>query len=117
MELVDVIDQGRESVVAAMEAIALYLTIVTAYLVTAHSAGSTLSKFQVFFISVLFLVFSFFFTLGTYSFFVTADRIYSTGVLEGYSGVNQAYAYWIAGAELLGIAGSLIYMYQAYRNR
>ena len=116
MELVDVIEQGRESIVAAMEAIALYLTIVTAYIVTAHTTGSTLSRFQVFFVTVLFVVFSLFFTLGSYLFFIGADRIYASGVLEDYIGVNQTYAYWIAIAELLGIVGSLIFMYQAYRK-
>jgi hypothetical protein len=54
LELINVSISLAESV---QNSISLYLTIITAYLLAAHFVGSKLSIFQVFVISVLFVVF------------------------------------------------------------
>lgn len=116
MDLVDVIEQYRETIVAAMGAITLYLSIVSGYLIAAHTAGNTLSRFQAALITILFLAFSLFFTVGSFGFFMSAYGIVVLSDAEGFGVTARIYAFWIAGAQLLGIIGSLVFMYEARRK-
>ena len=116
MELVEVIEQARETIIAAMEAMALYLTVVSAYLVAAYTVGTKLKGYRMFFVTVLFLSFSVFFTIGSFSFLMLANGMYSNWGADEYNGGIEYYAYWIAGAELLGIVGSLYFMYDTSKS-
>ena len=116
MELVEITEQARESIVAAMEAITLYLSILTGYLIVAYTVGKNLSKFQLIIITALFLTFSTFFVLGTYMFFMRAHDMNLTWRPESYTGQNAIFALWIGGAQLAGIIASLAFMYDAQKK-
>jgi hypothetical protein len=100
-----------------MEAIALYLTIVSGYLIVAYSAGSKIPNFLSAMVTSLFLSFSLIFVLGSYTFFGgahTFSRIF--GPELQYPTIPVWYAWLVATTEILGIIGCLIYMYQVRKK-
>ncbi len=115
MELVDVIEQSREYGMAMMETITLYLSVVTAYLVSAYVAGKNLSPIQMTIVTGFFVVFALFFSFGTYTYIMNAHEL-SAQYSETYLGRYQSTGYVIVTAELLGILASLWFMYDAHRK-
>jgi len=101
----------RENIVAAMTAVSLYLTVVTGFLVIVYFVGAALSKFQVFLVTSLFVVFASFFTLGSFIFFAWAHNVsLQFGNEVGFPAVAIWYSYLITIAETLGILGSLTFL-------
>ena len=115
MELVEVIEQTRETMLASLEAVTLYLSVVSGYLIAAYTAGKNLEGFRMLLVTLLFLAFSIFFTIGTYTFLVLANGMYSEWGPDAYDGSITFYAYWISGAQVLGILGSLYFMYSTHK--
>lgn len=111
MELIDLIGETRESITVAMEAFTLYLTVVSGYLVVSYIAGKELSRFQVLFVTSLFIAAAILCTVGSFSYFRGAHDLNLTWAPEDYDGGYIVYAYWIAVVQILGIVGSLIFMY------
>jgi hypothetical protein len=116
VEPVEIIELGREYIVAGMEAMALYLSIVTGYLIVGYTAGKNLSKFQIFVITSLFLSFSCFFAIGTYTLFIRAHEIYLLSNSGAYEGNQRLNALWIGAAQALGVLASLAFMYDAQKK-
>ncbi|MEQ8313726.1 MAG: hypothetical protein RL839_12190 [Gammaproteobacteria bacterium] len=116
MELVDLISETRESVTVAMEAFALYLTVASGYLVVAYIAGKDLSRFQLLFITSLFFAVTILCTVGSYSYFRGAHDMNLHWAPENYDGGYIVYAYWVAVTQILGIAGSLIFMHSSRKK-
>ncbi|HAJ76212.1 MAG TPA: hypothetical protein DCM64_07125 [Gammaproteobacteria bacterium] len=104
----------RESIIASMTATSLYLTVVTGYLVVAYIAGEELTKFQQTLITTLFVSSSLFFAFISFMFLSRAAS-YGGGD-ESTSRLVQLAAYWIGSIQLLGIIGSLIFMYQVQKK-
>lgn len=117
MEIVDLIQIIEEAISAGMEAVALYITIVSGYLIITYSAGANISKYLAFLVTSLFVVFSLLFTGGSYNFFSGAHQ-YSVlfGAEFGISPVSIWWARILASAELLGLVGCLVYMYQVRKK-
>jgi len=113
MEYAVLVSEMREWMGSAMEASTLYLSIVTGFLIVAHTTAKDLSRFQLAFITFLFIGFALFFTYGTYGMFMRAYDLQIEWGSDTYSGVHKLFAIWIGGFQLLGIAGSLFFMYQA----
>jgi hypothetical protein len=111
MESLDAIDQTRENMIAAMEAITLYLSVLSGYLVVAYTIGKNLIGFRLFLVTALFIAFSSFFVLGTFGFFRVAHDIFGQWGPQDYDGRFIIYAYWISAAQILGVIGSLYFMY------
>ena len=116
MDLVDIIEQTREMAIAAMTASTLYLTVVSGYLVVAYVAGNVLSKFQLLFVTALFFAFASFFSLASFGYVLGAHSFMTSYQPEFYNGLYIALAYWIFSAQIFGIIGSLVFMYQAQRR-
>jgi hypothetical protein len=100
--------------VAAMTAMTLYLTAVSAYLVAAFVAGSRLSGIQVSIVNALFLFVASFFTYGTAGYF--NRQLYYAGKLAALVPddsiiFNIETIVFIATVELLGIVASLYFMW------
>ncbi len=116
MGIIDIIDQTREMVMAAMTASTLYLTVVSGYLIAAYVAGNGLSNFQLLFVTALFVAFASFFSLGSFGYFVGAHNFMTVYQPETYNDLYITYGYWIFSAQILGIIGSLVFMYQAQKS-
>jgi len=116
VEQVEIIELGREYISVGLEAMTLYLSVVTGYLIVGYTAGKNLSKFQIVVITSLFLAFAFFFTVGTYIFFIRAHEIYLLSTPGAYEGATRLYALWIVSAQVLGVLASLAFMYDAQRK-
>jgi hypothetical protein len=100
--------------VAAMTAMTLYLTAVTAYLVAAFVAGSRLSGKQVSIVNAIFLFVAGFFTYGTAGYF--NRQLYYVGKLAALVPdesllMNIETIVFIVTVELLGIVASLYFMW------
>lgn len=117
MELLELTEMVRESASAGMEAITLYLTVVTGYILVGYTAGKNVSKYLNFLVTSIFVAFSLFFVAGTWDFFYAAYE-YSTryGPELGMDPVTIWYARTIVAVELMGIVGSLVYMYQVRKS-
>jgi len=116
VEYAELIAEVRENYSAAFEAMTLFLTVVTAYLVVAYTVGRELSKFQMFLTTGLFVVFALTFTIGAYGFIERAHYLQTRWGEETYSGLNIYFAYWTGSIQLVGIIGSLYFMYGAQRE-
>lgn len=116
MEIVDAIEQGRESIVAAMAAITLYLSLVTAYLVAVYKVGKNMSNLQAGIITALFVSFAMFFVLGTCSFFISAHDIYTNNELSPPILDAISYGYWLGTTQLVGIIAALLFMHRALKG-
>ena len=116
MELVEGAVVGGQFVVAAMEAITLYLTILSGYLIVAYAVGRDLSTFQAIIITAIFVVFASFFVTGTYEFFNTANVTHKLLSPETYPERARLYSYWIVGTQIAGIIAALAFMYDARRK-
>jgi elongation factor P hydroxylase len=114
LEYAELIPEIRELAIAAIEATTIYLTIVSGYLIVAHTSAKNLSKFQIGLVTVLFLGFSLFFTYAGYAFFIRAHNLNLQWGPDTYAGVQEVYAYTLGTMQLLGILGSLYFMYQSH---
>ena len=115
-ELADV--AGSYSV-GGMTAISLYLTIVTAYLVTAFVAGRRLDSTETFIVTTLFIFSASFFVFGTIAFFTRqAYIIEKLAAIETDSTfyASKSAAVYIAVVEILGIVASLKFMWNVRRR-
>ncbi|MCR9093302.1 MAG: hypothetical protein NXI30_03710 [bacterium] len=103
----------------AVSAMVFYLSIVTAYLVSAHFVGKQLDRFQVATITFLFVAFSFFATAGSIGYFWQAShyfrqtKAYQTLQIEELVSPHSL----IGTAEVLGILASLWFMRQVRGER
>ena len=117
MEIVELEQIIRGNISGGMEAVALYLTVVSGYLIVTYSAGDKIPKFLSAIVTVLFLTFSLFFALGSYQFFFAAhnfSRIYGPELQYPIASIRYAWA--IAAVEILGIIGCLMFTYQARKK-
>ena len=90
--------------------------MVSGCLIVAYVAGNILSKFQLLFVTALFVSFAYFFTLGSFGYFRGAHNFMTRWEPETYDGGYITYAYWILTAQILRMLGSLIFMYQAQKS-
>ena len=103
----------------AVSAMVFYLSIVTAYLVSAHFVGKQLDRFQVATITFLFVAFSCFATAGSIGYFWQAShyfrqtKAYQTLQIEELVSPHSL----IGTAEVLGIVASLWFMRQVRGER
>jgi hypothetical protein len=99
----------------AMGAMVFYLSIVSGYLVVAHFAGSSLTRFQVSFITSLFVAFSVFASWGSVAYFQYGShfllRTAAYQELRTEELVSPAIVIGIV--EVLGIIGCLAFMHGA----
>ena len=117
MELVELEQIIRACLSAGMESVALYLTIVSGFLIVAYSAGSEIPKFLSAMITTLFFVFSMIVIFGGYETFFAAhnySRIF--GPELQYPTISIWYARAVVAAEIVGIIGCLVYMYQVRKK-
>ncbi len=117
MDIVDLIQIVEEAISAGMQAAALYITIVSGYLILIYSAGQKISKYLNVLVTSLFIVFSLFFSAGSYQFFSLAHE-YSVnfGAELGAIPLGMWWAWILGTAQLLGIVGCLVYMYQVRKE-
>ncbi len=104
----------------AMGAMTFYVSIVTAYLVTARFVGSELERSEIATITVLFTVFSVFATWGSVEYFRTASHfLLQTKAYQVLLPEELISPHVVVGlAEVLGIAASLGFMWAIrVRNR
>jgi hypothetical protein len=96
----------------ATEAMVLYLSIVSGYLIAAFMAGERLTGYQVFVVSVFFTVFASFATWGSISYFFWASMfLEQSSVLDGGMTESLVKPFQLIGfMEVLGIFASLYFM-------
>ena len=100
-----------------VQALMLYLTVSSGYLIVAYLVGARLTKSQTLFISSLFFVFSSYALWGVTQYWTSGEEAYlalkALGVLEhvelNYVGINPAVIALPMG--ILGIIGSLKFMW------
>ena len=105
------------------EAMLFYLTVVSGYLVVAYLIGAHLARSQAVFISCLFIMFALYALWGVTEYWTSAEEarqaLLAVGALDGVAlnhlGVNAAIPALPMG--LLGIAGSLIFMWDVRRKK
>lgn len=95
----------------AMTAVAIYLTIVSGYLVVAYMAGRRLSLLQVMIVSVLFVAFALYFSITAHAWFRGAFS-YSDNVGITYSKTT----FLLLWLQLAGIIASLWFMFDQRKN-
>jgi hypothetical protein len=115
MEFVDAMSHTREASIAMMETITLYLTVVSGYLIVAYSTGKNLNVFQVSFVTAVFVVFAFFFIVGTNT-FISQAHFVASQLFENPNDNYRLMGNIIISAEILGIIGSLWFMYDVKRK-
>lgn len=106
--------------VGAMTSMSLYLTIVTAYLVTAFVAGKRLQPIEVFIVTVLFVLSASFFIFGTVGFFTrqvyVVQKLAAIQTDATFFMSSSTPMLYIVVVELLGILASLIFMWSVRRR-
>ena len=118
MEYLDLVQSIRGSLVAGMEAIGLYMTVVSGFLVVTYTIGKSLTKFQVFLVSSLFIGFSTLFTLLSYQFFASAySQSEEFGPEFSIAGIPSVYSLIVLLFEVLGTIGSLVFLYRVRKDR
>jgi hypothetical protein len=118
-ELLDALNGLISNTYAAQ---AFFVTIVSAYVVTAYTAGAKLSVFQVGFISLVFVVLSVSITLPftdmQLELFAYAAKL---DEVRGYSvgGENKpgSLVWTIAAIRILMVVGALVFMWSVRRNK
>jgi len=91
---------------AAMTAVTVYLTVVSAYIIAAYIAGKELEKSQLTIISSLFVVFASFFSFSSYQFFAASISLVVSETNTGYPSLP----YLLLIAEIVGILAALKFM-------
>lgn len=105
---------------AALTSASLYLTCVTAYLVAAHFVGAKLSTFQVFVISVLFVVFAVSFLMAVQ---VNSWNMYELGsqlseIRPGWVKYTSPTVIWVLLAiDSAGVIAALLFMWSVRHPR
>ncbi|MGR8949750.1 MAG: hypothetical protein ACU84Q_17040 [Gammaproteobacteria bacterium] len=96
----------------AIEAVMLYLTLVTGYLIVAHIAGANLNSRQLYLINSLFAIFGLFCIWGSVGYFSYASYFWTqTPTYEIFRDEQWLSPNSVIGTiELLGIMASLNYM-------
>ena len=99
-----------------MEGISMYMTVVTGYLLVAYNAGAKLTGGQVHFISATFILFATFGIWATVSFGIGMRNLMDLGLnfYQPPQWVKPAPV--IASLQVIGIFGSLIFMYNHRKN-
>ena len=109
----DYIEAGTSLVEAGMFGISMYLSVVSGYLIVAYVAGKDLGRFQLFTISILFVTFSFFASIGSFALISGAVNAFSgieNDLGEVTNTLNLAVPFAILFVQLLGIGLSLKFM-------
>ncbi len=97
---------------SGMNAITLYLTVVTTYLVAAYLVGEKLTRFQTFLTTSLFIIFALVFTFGSVAFFRATTEIAARFGNEVEMLTFPIQFAWVIGfAEIFAILGSLKFMF------
>lgn len=111
MDFATLNEMVRENINSGMNAVTLYLSIVSAYLVVAYLVGKKMSFFQMMLATTLFVVFASFFSFGTFGFFNAAHLLSARfGPELDFPVLSATYAWIICIAQTLGILGSLVFM-------
>ena len=91
----------------ALTALAIYLTIVSGYLVVAYAVGRDLDRFQVLFINAIFFIFATILAIFSSLLFYSA---FSLGPREGAPNHFFYGLYLFFGCEILAIIGAIKFM-------
>lgn len=98
--------------IAAMTAIALYLTAASGYLAAAYLVGDKLTRPQNLTISMLFVWFSMYCCWGTVAYFQRIDYLYSLLAVKPPGASPKEWIPFVAGSfELLGVFACLKFMH------
>ena len=113
-ELSDLMNGVNSNIIAAQ---AVFLSIVTAYLVVAYARGSELTRFQVFFVNAIFLTFMAIGIVGQMAnmeivFEYTRLRAEALGRQGIYQGAGEVTKYAFVGVRLFITVGALYFMWQ-----
>jgi hypothetical protein len=95
----------------------LYLSVVTGYLVVAYLAGSKLSRFQVTFVTILFVVFSVHLTVSSYGAFEAAYIAHLKYFPDEVIGPSPILNRGLAVFQLAGIIGCLTFMWDVRKSK
>ncbi len=106
-----------------LAAMMMYLTVVSGYLVVAYLVGAQLARSQAVFISCVFVMFALYSLWGVTEYWTSAEEarqaLIELGALDkvalNHLGVNAAIPALPMG--LLGIAGSLVFMWDVRRKK
>ena len=115
----EIVDSYMSASALAMTAMALYISIVTGFLITAYAVSTKLSEAQALFLSLLFAVFAGMTIWGTVAYFEFsdnyADRSETLSIVDMRpDGVKPAPI--IGTAQILGVIGSLWFMRSRRKN-
>ena len=100
----------------SMAATTIYLSIVGGYLIAAYSVGKQLTKFQLFVISILFVLFSLWFSLASFALLQESNKFILTYGTGGASTIGGS-AYLLLGLELTAIIVSLVFMLNTRKKK
>ena len=94
----------------ALTALAIYLTVLTGYMVAAYAVGTDLTKHQVWFINFLFVTFEVPMCWATFMLFnLTANIPVAFGDQE-YSGIAMGFNVLLFAVQLFAIVGALVFL-------
>jgi len=92
----------------AIACTAIYLTVISGYLIAIYAAGARLKRGQLLMVVFLFVVFEILFALGSYRFFVGAILVVSQSISDGIA-FREYMPYVILSIQLLGIVAAMIF--------
>jgi hypothetical protein len=106
----ELIDSMMATAQTALTALAIYLTVLTGYMVAAYAVGADLTKYQIWFINFLFVTFTTPISWVTYVLFnLTAVLPTRFGEVES-SWVASGFNLLLFAVQLLAIVGALVFM-------
>ncbi len=109
----EIIEAYLECQSLAMNAMVIYLSITSGYLLVAYSVGPRLTRSQVIFISSLFVAFGLFTVWGVFAYFQMGDHfenLSTTWNSARFNPVGLNAASVVSLIELMGILGCLVFM-------
>lgn len=101
----------------AFTALAIYLTVLSGYMVVAYSVGAELTKSQLIFINSIFLVFSIMLSFASYTYFSSAYQLGSAYRPETSPRSEGIMLLFFLIAQFAAIMGALKFMFEIRKKR
>ncbi len=101
----------------ALSLIAIYLSVLSGYIIAAYMVGENLSRFQLFFINSLFVIFSLLLTVGAFQIFQLVAEIQAeyAGLIPEFVATRFVLTTLII--QLIAIGGALFFMHDRRKNK
>ena len=95
----------------ALSLIAIYLSVLSGYIIATYMVGENLSKFQLYFINALFVIFSLLLTVGTFQIFQLVAEIQAehSGLIPEFVATRFVLTTLII--QLAAVCGALFFMH------